>query len=139
LSEIIDWGTQSAGKKFSRRQLFTTSDEIILTGSMDTNLERQFSSTNMAYFPSPTPDNRSKEIDKNPLQGSHNYLTIMKAHPGVLGGLGALALLTALHKLADLVPHKGPIENFLDPAERLVQPQIRSQRRPVEIRNTKVP
>jgi hypothetical protein len=39
------------GKHFSTRQFFTTSDEIFLTGYIQTNLENPSNTTNMAIFP----------------------------------------------------------------------------------------
>jgi hypothetical protein len=50
LSDTIDWGTPKVGKNFSRMQFFMTSDEIFLTGYMDTNLEKPSSATKMSMF-----------------------------------------------------------------------------------------
>jgi hypothetical protein len=50
-SETIDWGTPNDGKNFSSRQFFATSDEILLTGYMQTNLEKPSSTTSTATFP----------------------------------------------------------------------------------------
>jgi hypothetical protein len=57
----------------------------------------------------------------------------MKAHLGILGGLGRLALLTPSDEVADVGSHIWPIKNLPDPAERFCHPQMRSQRQPMEV------
>jgi hypothetical protein len=78
----MDWRKPKVGRNFSRWQLFTTCDEVFLSGYM----EKPSNTTKMAIFPFRILKIGQK-IDKYQHQQPCHYLTTMEAHPGVWAGL----------------------------------------------------